>query len=249
MMHMKRRITSQLLSSILANAIYSMINFPIMMVNTMLAPIGFLLVIFFVSHGKLLNVAIMGALIMTMVSSGVSLQGDLSHLKNDIKLQEMLVSSPLRMRTYILGMAMSELVFSLPNIVILIVLTVLFVKATLLDFVYVALALSMSLIFSTSLGFFFSTISRDIVESWAFSGLVSIVLSTLPPVYYPITYIPMPFRYLAYLSPTTYAAMLIQNSIGAISLSQTLVIASWIILVIASIAFLVLALKRSKWRE
>ena len=214
---MKRNGLSQLYASILANAIYAMKNFPVMLVNTILAPFGFLLIIFFVSHGTLLNVAIMGALIMTMVTNGISLQGDLTHLKNDMKLQDMLVSSPLTMVKYLTGMAFSELVFSIPDIVVLGVLAVIFVHISAIEAVTIIAVMLLTFMFSISLGFFISTISRDVIEGWAFMGLVSLLLSTLPPVYYPITYIPLPFRYLAYLSPTTYSAMIAQGSIGFLS--------------------------------
>ena len=61
---------------------------------------------------------------------------------------------------------------------------------------------------SIAVGYTFATFSSDIVQSFAFSRLLSTLFSTVPPVYYPITFIPLPFRYLAYLSPTTYAAEL-----------------------------------------
>ncbi|MEM0143462.1 MAG: ABC transporter permease [Candidatus Parvarchaeum sp.] len=246
---MKRSGLSQLFASILANAIYAMKNFPVMLVNTILAPFGFLLIIFFVSHGTLLNVAIMGAFIMTMVTNGISLQGDLTHLKNDMKLQDMLVSSPLTMSRYLIGMALSELVFSIPDLLVLSILAVIFVHISVIAALTIIAVMLLAFIFSISLGFFISTISRDVIEGWAFMGLISLVLSTLPPVYYPITYIPLPFRYLAYLSPTTYAAMIAQKSIDFISISSLLFYLSWIVLIGVSSFLMFFAIKRSKWRE
>lgn len=246
---MKLNRISQIYAAILANAIYAMKNFPVMLINSMLAPFGFLLIIFFVSHGTLLNVAIMGALIMAMVSSGISLQGDLTHLRRDMKLQDMLVSSPLSMNMYLIGMALSELVFSIPDLIILSVLAVIFIHISALAALMIVAVMLLTFIFSISLSFFISTISRDIMEGWAFMGIISLFLSSLPPVYYPITYIPLPFRYLAYLSPTTYSAMIAQNSIGFLSLSNLSFYLSWLILIAVSAALLIFAIKRSKWRE
>ncbi len=246
---MKRSRLSQLSASVLANAIYAMQNFPVMLINTILAPFGFLLIIFFVSHGTLLNVAIIGALIMTMVTSGTSLQGDLTHLKNDMKLQDMLVSSPVSPIIYIAGMALSEIVFSIPNIVVLGLLAVVFIHMSYVSAAIIAAVMLLTFAFSVSLGFFISTISRDIIEGWAFMGLISMLLATLPPVYYPITYIPLPFRYLAYLSPTTYSAMIAQNSIGFLSLSSSGIYLSWAVLLGISFFILFLGIKRSRWRE
>ncbi|MCW1294206.1 MAG: ABC transporter permease, partial [Candidatus Parvarchaeota archaeon] len=245
---MKRNGLNQFYASILANAIYPMKNFPVMLINTILAPFGFLLIIFFVSRGSLLNVAIVGALVMTMVTNGISLQGDLTHLRKDMKLQDMLVSSPLSMGKYLAGMALSELVFSVPNLAILGVLAVLFVHLSVLSGILLAAVMLLVFLFSISLGFFISTISRDILEGWAFMGLISMLLSTLPPVYYPVTYIPLPFRYLAYISPTTYAAMIAQNLIGFLKMSSMMIYLSWIILISVSSILLIFAMKRSRWR-
>lgn len=241
------RFGSQLAAATLANAVYAMKNFPIMLINTILSPFGFLLVIFFVSRGALLQVGILGALIMTMVNSGVSLQGDLTHLKNDIKLQDMLVSSPVSAQMYIGGMALSELVFSAPTIAVLAILAGIFIHVSLIAALTIIGAMLMTFIFSVSLGFFISTISYDVIQGWAFMGLVQILFSTLPPVYYLITYIPLPFRYLAYLSPTTYAAEIVQHSIGFLPLSAFTAALNWVILIIVSASLFVFAVKKSRW--
>ena len=91
---MAGRLARQVLASVLVNAVYAMKNYPVVLVNTVLAPISFLLVVNFVSKGELLSQAIEGAFIMSMFSSGMGLQSDLSHLKNDFKIQDMVVASP-----------------------------------------------------------------------------------------------------------------------------------------------------------
>jgi ABC-2 type transport system permease protein len=197
----------------------------------------------------LLTQAIEGAFIMSMFSSGIGLQSDLSHLKNDLKLQDMVVSSPASPGAYVFGMAVSELVYSTPALITVTVLLAVFVHPTAvqaLDLLGVIL-----LMFSTSvtLGFTLSTFSSDIVQSFAFSGLVSGFFTTLSPVYYPITYIPLPFRYLAYLSPTTYAAEIAQSSVGTLQLSSVSVALAWVVLAAATIAFAVIAVTKARWRE
>lgn len=246
---MKVNKFSQLSASVLANAIYAMKNFPVMLVNTILAPFGLLIVIFFVSHGTLLNVGILGGFILVMVSNGISIQGDLTHLKNDMKLQDMLVSSPVSPAMYIAGIALSELVFSIPDLLVLSILAVIFIHMSAVAALTLAAVMLLTFMFSISLGFFISTISRDVIEGWAFMGLISMVLSTLPPVYYPLTYIPLPFRYIAYLSPTTFSAVIAQNSIGFVHFSSSFIIISWVILIAVSLSLIVFAVKRSKWRE
>lgn len=237
------------MASILVNSIYAMMNYPVLLINTLLAPLSLLAVVTFASHGKLLSVAAEGALIMNMVQSGTSLQGDLSHLKNDMRLQDMIVSSPTPAMVYIFGMAISEIVYSIPTLTFLIILNLLFVKTSILGGIVIFFDMVTIFTFSISLGFLLSTFSSDIIQSWAFSGILSPILTTLPPVYYPISYIPYPYRYLSYLSPTTYAAEIAQNSTGFVNLGVKDYAISWIVLIGITILFTYLALRRSRWRE
>jgi ABC-2 type transport system permease protein len=80
-------------------------NYPIVLISTVISPLSLLLVITFVSSGALFGTAIEGGLIMIFFSSGIALQSDLAHLKNDFKLQDMIVSSPTTSRMYMGGMA------------------------------------------------------------------------------------------------------------------------------------------------
>ena len=246
---MKRKIGSQVLASILVNSVYAMINYPVVLINTLLAPLAILAVVTFASKGALLPVAAVGALIMNMVSSGTSLQQDLSHLKNDMRLQDMIVSSPTTSLVYIVGMAISEIVYSIPTLAFLVVLNLIFVKITLLGGLIIFLDMATIFTFSISLGFFLSTFTSDIIQSWGFSGILSPLLTTIPPVYYPITYIPYPYRYLAYLSPTTYASEIAQSQTGFFNPGVVGFSIAWIVLLAITGALTYLALKRSRWRE
>ncbi len=244
-----KRIRGQILASILVNAIYEMKNYPVVLLNTVLAPLSFLTLIWFVSRGSLLGPAIVGGLIMTMFSSGTSLQADLSHLKNDFKLQDMVVSSPTSASVYVVGIAISELIYSLPAIAILSTLFFFFVPVTLIQLGGIIAVLAFVFITSVSLGFALATISSDIVQSFAFTRLLTTLFSTLAPVYYPITYIPEPYRFLAYLSPTTYAAQIAQNLSGALVSSTEELIVDWTVLICLTAVFLWIGMSKSRWRE
>jgi len=245
----KRSRSSQILAAILVNSVYEMKNYPIVLINTVLSPLSFLLVIVFVSHGSLIGEAVEGGFIMSMFSAGVALQADLSHLKNDFKLQDMVVSSPTNWMTYMFGMALSEIVYSLPALVVLCALAYYFMELSAAGVLALIGVLFLMFMASVAIGFTLSTFSSDIVQSFAFSRLISTLFSTIPPVYYPITYIPIPYRYLAYLSPTTYAAELAQNAAGYLHLSSTAMALDWIILLGVTVALLAVARSKARWRE
>jgi ABC-2 type transport system permease protein len=243
------RLTRQLIASILVNSVYAMKNYPVVLLNTILAPLSFLIIIYFVSRGTLLSQAIEGGFIMSMFSSGMSLQSDLSHLKNDFKIQDMVVSSPASPAAYVFGMALSEIVYSIPALITLAVLMGVFVHPSPTEALELLAVMLMMFTTSVTLGFTLSTFSSDIIQSFAFSGLVSTLFTTLPPVYYPITYIPLPFRYLAYLSPTTYAAEIAQSSTGLLHASTLSIAIAWSVLAAVTVVFATIAVTKARWRD
>jgi ABC-2 type transport system permease protein len=147
------------------------------------------------------------------------------------------------------GMAISELVYSLPALVVLGVLAYYFMSLSVFGLLAFAGVLILMFLTSIAIGFTLSTFSTDIVQSFAFSRLISTLFSTIPPVYYPITYIPLPYRYVAYLSPTTYAAELAQNAAGYLPLSSTNVTLAWIILIAVTVSLFLVASTKARWVE
>ena len=245
----KRSKFSQILAAVLVNAIYEMRNYPIVLINTILSPLSFLVLIVFVSRGSLIGEAVEGAFIMSMFSSGMGLLTDLSHLKNDFKLQDMVVSSPTGWLTYMVGIAISEIVYSLPALSVLAVLAYFYMVLSLVGILEFVAVLILMFFASMAMGYTLATFSSDIVQSFAFSRLLSTLFSTIPPVYYPITYIPLPFRYLAYLSPTTYAAELAQNLAGYLKLSLLMMVLAWSVLIAVTVILFMISKTKARWRE
>ena len=151
-------------------------NYPIVLINTVISPLSFLLLIVFVSNGRLTGVGIMGGFIMSMFSAGMSLQADLTHLKNDFKLQDMIVSSPTSQSIYMFGMAIAEIIYALPALLTLTVLSFIYLKLTILAALGFIVVLVFMFLMSITMGFLFSTLSSDIVQSFAFSRLLSTLL-------------------------------------------------------------------------
>jgi ABC-2 type transport system permease protein len=246
---MRRSYSSQLVAAILVNSVYEMKNYPINLVNTVLSPLSFLVVIDFVSKGALIGQAIEGGLIMSMFQSGMSLQGDISHLKNDFKLQDMLVSSPASPAVYVIGMAASEIIYNLPALAILVILGGIYIHPGAFQAVELTAALGLMFLTSITIGFMFATLSSDIVQSFAWSRLLTTIFTAITPVYYPITYIPLPFRYLAYLSPTTYVAEIMQSVAGSLKLGEASVVSDWLIIGGLAAVLLVVVSRNARWKE
>ncbi len=246
---MKRSKLSQIYAGVLVNAIYEMKNYPVVLISTVLSPLSLLLVITFVSEGALFGTAIQGGLIMIFFSSGIALQSDLAHLKNDFKLQDMIVSSPTTSRTYIAGMALAEIVYSLPGLVILVILAGVYLQPTFVEAIIIFIVLMLMFAVSIAIGFMLSTISNDVIQSYAFSRLLSLLFATIPPVYYPITLVPFPWNYIAYLSPTTYAAEIMHAATGFIDISLSNLVIDWVVLLAVSGVIFFIAVKKNRWKD
>jgi len=224
-------------------------NYPIVLISSVISPFSILILVTFVSNGNLFGTAIEGGLIMTFFSSGIALQSDLSHLKNDFKLQDMIVSSPTSSRLYMGGMTLAEIVYSIPSLVILIVLAGIYLNPSITQTAILSIVLLLMFAISVAIGFMLSTFSSDVVQSYAFSRLLSLLFATLPPVYYPISYVPLPYRYIAYLSPTTYAAEIMHSATGYLKIPISLVVFDWIVLLTVCFLILFIAIKKTRWKD
>jgi len=224
-------------------------NYPVVLISSIISPLSLLAVVTFVSNGALFGTAIQGGLIMVFFSSGIALQSDLSHLKNDFKLQDMIVSSPTSSRLYMGGMALAEIVYSIPAIAILIIFAGVYLQLTILQAIILSIVLLLIFATSVAIGFMLSTLSSDVVQSYAFSRLLSLLFATLPPVYYPITFVPPPLNYIAYLSPTTYAAQIMQATTGYLNLSFGMLVLNWVVLIGITAVILLIAIRKTRWKE
>jgi len=231
------------------NGIVPMRTQPLYLIGVMASPLSFLFFIDIASGGLLLPYAIAGGMVLTMVSIGTSLQTDMSHYKQDLKLQDVVVASPVEAPTYVAGLAFSELVYSLPGIIVFAILWVLNLHVTPVAVVSTLGVLLLVWAFASALGFTLATYFADVRETFIFSTLISLALSVLPPVYYPVSILPAWLQKVAYLSPTTYAADLVRGAFGLESLSVLSTLADWGVLIGFTVGLLALAAWKARWRE
>lgn len=225
---------------------------PLYLLNTIASPLSFLFVIIIISHGAAERVGIAGGMVLTMISIGTSIQADLAHYKQDLKLQDLIVASPVEAPVYVAGIALSEFLYSIPGLAVFIVLWLTTGPLpTPLGALTVAGTLLLLWALSSALGFTVATYFEDIRESYVFSPLLSLGLTVLPPVYYPASMIPAFFRPIAALSPATEAADLLHRSfsLGAAYPPFLPAYLDWSILVAVTVALFLLAATKARWRE
>lgn len=229
--------------------IVPMIRIPTLLPFVFATPFTILFILFVSGQPTLFAYGLSGAITMTVAQQGLFLGADLTNYKIEHKFQSVVVASPVSPFTYMFSVALSELTFALPALAIL--LAILAYRTpnagafAILGILVVALLTWMT---TSSIGFFLSTYVLNTRTAFLTVTFISIVLSVLPPVFYPMQILPANIRWLSELVPTTHASVLIQGFSG-LSISHSQTVLSWVALPAFAAAFLALALLKARWRE
>ena len=138
---------------VLLNGLIPIRTQPMYLVSLLGSPLAYLFFIDVISRGTLLAYGVTGGLVLMMLSAGTSLQSDLTHYKHDLKFQDVVIASPVEAPVYVGGMALSELVYSLPAASVFFALFVVNGFATLESCVVLAGVLLLVFGFATALAF------------------------------------------------------------------------------------------------
>ena len=189
---------------------------PMSLVFTAISPFSLLFVLFVISGGKYTDFAVAGSLVMALVGYGLALGQDISFYKTEYKIQDVFVASPVSPLTYMMGLALSELIWG-----------------------------SMS-----AMGFFLSSHMLHMRNATQVISFVNVILTILPPVFYPITFMPMELWPLAYAMPTTHASLMLQYIMGMDTLPEGWSLGfGFAVQVAYLIGFVALAKTKAIWRE
>jgi ABC-2 type transport system permease protein len=93
---------------------------PLSLIFSAISPFSLLFILFIISEGRYLPLSITGSLVMALVGYGLSLGQDISFYKNEYKIQDVFVASPVSPITYMIGLAISQILFGLPALLVLI---------------------------------------------------------------------------------------------------------------------------------
>ncbi len=221
---------------------------PMSLVFTAISPFSLLFVLFVVSNGQYVHYAVAGSLVMALVGYGLALGQDISFYKTEYKIQDVFVASPVSPLTYMMGLALSELLFGLPALTVLAGLVVYFgapiAAIPLLIATVVLLWSSMS-----AMGFFLSSHMLHMRNATQVISFVNVVLAVLPPIFYPVTNLPESLQYLAYAVPTTHASMMFQSIMGLPTPENWSLALGFAVQVAYLVGFVTLAKTKAIWRE
>jgi ABC-2 type transport system permease protein len=220
---------------------------PMSLVFTAISPFSLLFVLFVISGGQYIHFAVAGSLVMALVGYGLSLGQDISFYKTEYKVQDVFVASSVSPLTYMMGLALSELLFGLPALVVLATLVVYFGSVFSIPLLVATILLIWGAM--SAMGFFLSSHMLHMRNATQVISFVNVILAVLPPVFYSIDIMPEVLRPLAYAVPTTHASLMLQYIMGMPTATDWSLGFGLAVQIAYLVGFIMLAKTKAIWRE
>lgn len=221
---------------------------PTSLIFTAISPFSLLFVLYVISGGEWTDFAIAGSLVMALVGYGLALGQDISFYKTEYKVQDVFVASPVSPITYMMGLALSELLFGLPALIVLASL-VMFNGGSLFSIPLLVATILLIWGSMSAMGFFLSSHMLHMRNATQVISFVNVILTILPPVFYPITFMPEVLQPLAYSMPTTHASLMLQHIMGEPTPAEWSLGFGFAVQVAYLVGFVALAKTKAIWRE
>ena len=183
-----------------------------------------LLVFVWVLDANLLAYTVIGAMAYSVFLIGQRVLNEAAYIRIDHKLNELYHASPMSPESYFLGMSLGILVAYTPPLVVLFVILEFLHPMSLASIGMLVLCLLALWAFSATLGYYISTLFKDMKTIWPYSSLLTNLFGIVPPVFYPLIAIPSAFQWTrlpVLLVPTSSAVALVEGVAGMEALSPT----------------------------
>jgi ABC-2 type transport system permease protein len=187
-------------------------EWPAIAMGTMVQAI--LLVFIAVLNPSLLPIALVGSLAYSMFLIGQRVLNEAAYVRIDHKLNELYHASPLSPEAYFLGMSGGMLVAYLPPALLLFAILEVVHPLSPAALGVLVLVLLAVWAFSSTLGYVISTLFKDMRTIWPYSSLLTNLFGIVPPVFYPLHFVPASLQPIVLAMPTSSAAALVNWAEG-----------------------------------
>jgi ABC-2 type transport system permease protein len=185
---------------------------------------------------------------MALVGYGLALGQDISFYKTEYKIQDVFVASPVLSLTYMTGLALSQILFGLPALMVLTILTA-YLGTSIAYLPFLILTIFLVWGAMSAMGFFLSSHMLHMRNATQIISFVNVVLAVLPPVFYSIERLPAELQFVAYAVPTTHASLMLQYIMGIPTPMGWSIWLGLAIQIIYLVGFVLLAKTKALWRD
>lgn len=175
-----------------------------------------LLVFVAILDRPILPFAFIGAIVYSVFMLGQRVQNEAAYIRIDHKITDLYHASPLTPEGYFLGMSLGVLIAYLPPILLFLVGLELYSPLPPLAALVLLGAATALWAFTSSLGYVLSTMFKENRAIWPYASILTNLFGVLPPVLYPIYFLPGYWHPIAFLIPTSAAAALVESARGGL---------------------------------
>jgi ABC-2 type transport system permease protein len=225
---------------------------PAATIAPILLPFIFLYFLKLISPAGLFPLEIIGAMLFTTQNIGSWVLGDSAYWRLESSLQDLFIVSPLGKVGYLFGIAVSNMIAALPAYVVLGLLLASVVHVPWITWLALAGSIGLLWILFSAIGIAISSRLRSQREIWPVGNLLFTSLGMLSPLYLPFWLLPHYWQDVAYFLPGTYAAVIVQSSVGLLPAGVHVGFGSVLdaaLLALAAVAGTAIAVSLYKWGE
>ncbi|BES82191.1 ABC transporter permease [Pyrodictium abyssi] len=183
---------------------------PLWMAAQLVTPVGVVLTTYMLAGKSALLHVLVGALVSVAAGSCIGI-ARLLVLFRLIGFHDIIVASPVGLHEYMLGLALSRLLGSLPAITVFSLALSTVAGFNAYRLAVLALAILFAWLLTSLLAFTIALYVESPVHIDSITLFLSSALILLPPVYYPLDALPDALKPVAFIAPTTYAAEMIRR--------------------------------------
>jgi ABC-2 type transport system permease protein len=214
-------------------------------ISNLFFPLSLLFIVGIFSEGTFLSFALVGGLISIAATNGIGVAGEITSFKLDNGYQDLIVTTRTSAMEYMLGEILANLVWSVPSIILFVILELAYHILTPFALVMSVLAGTLVLLSTSSLAFMLSSFVKYMRNIWAVQSILAVLITVIPPTFYPYTYIPSSLLNVMAILPTTAAAVVVQGAFGLAPMQWPMLF----VLMIETVVYFFLAKHFTKWRE
>jgi ABC-2 type transport system permease protein len=212
-------------------------------------PFSILFIVTITTRGQAFVQGAIGALVFILVTVGTGLAGDATWYRLELKLQDYFVASPVHQTTFLLGIALAGLFFSVPAFVVLVPILV-YLGLPLASLPLAMLAVGAVWLFSAAIGYLASTYVSNLRNGWQSGLLLSVIVGILPPAFYPAEVLSGNLLWVAYLVPTTHSVLLLRVLMGqTLNLPGWSPLIGWVALAVMLLVAMAATSRAARWRQ
>lgn len=223
---------------------------PIWMVTSLIIPFSFVVMFYFIGGKDLSVQAPIGALTALTFNAGLVNLPQYMLMSKSHKLHYYFISAPISPILYNSACAVAMFLPMIPGLIIMILFCyILGAHFSIAGTVALILTILLTWMVGSLLGFYMEISVSNFMYISAIANTAGLLLETLPPVYYPLSYVPFAWRNALMLIPTVSSARLMRWALGTIKVPTAEVALAFVILCVYILVFAILVQKKAEWAE